>query len=90
MSKERIQELLSQLREEVRNTDVDADLEKLIGDLDDDINNVIDENAGIDAVVDIDEVVERAKAIEADFATRHPTAERFVREVIDLLVRMGI
>ena len=87
MSKERIKELLSQLREEVRNTDIDDDLNKLISDLDNDINSVIDENA---AVVDIDDVVDRAKEIEANFATRHPAAERFVREVIDLLVRMGI
>jgi vacuolar-type H+-ATPase subunit E/Vma4 len=90
MSKERIKELLSQLREEIRNTDVDADLEKLMGDLDEDISNVIDKPGGIDAVVDIEEVVDRAKEIEANFATKHPAAERFVREVIDLLVRMGI
>lgn len=90
MSKERITELLSQLREEIRNTGVDADLKKLMGDLDDDISNVIDEHAGVDAVVDIEDVVDRAKAIEANFATQHPAAERFVREVIDLLVRMGI
>jgi hypothetical protein len=90
MSKERIKVLLSQLREEIRNTDVDEELEKMMGDLDDDINNVIEANAGIDAVVDIDDVVDRAKEIEASFAIRHPTAERFVREVIDLLVRMGI
>ena len=34
--------------------------------------------------------VERAKEVEAGFATRYPTAERVMREVIDALVRMGI
>ena len=91
MSKKRVKELLSQLREEIRTTDIDDELEKLMGDLDNDIQSVIDDaDASIDAVVDIDDVVDRAKEIEANFATTHPTAERVVREVIDLLVRMGI
>jgi hypothetical protein len=39
---------------------------------------------------DVNAVVERAKELEADFATSYPTAERVMREVIDALVRMGI
>ena len=84
MSKERIKELLGQLREELRTTDIDDELEQLLSDLDDDIDHVIDDD------VDLSEVIERAKTVEANFATNYPTAERFVREVIDLLVRMGI
>jgi hypothetical protein len=91
MSKERVKNLLAQLRRELRDTDIDDELEKLIGDLDDDIQNVIDEtDVTIGGAVDMDDVVERAKELEANFATSHPTAERVVREVIDLLVRMGI
>ncbi len=86
MSKERIKELLGQLREELRTTDIDEEVERLLSDLDDDIDNVIDD----DDDVDLSEVIERAKEVEASFATNYPTAERFVREVIDLLVRMGI
>ncbi len=86
MSKERIKELLGQLREELRTTDIDEEVERLLSELDDDIDNVIDE----DDDVDLSEVIERAKEVEASFATNYPTAERFVREVIDLLVRMGI
>ena len=84
MSKERIKELLGQLREEISTTEIDDELEKLMSDLDDEIDNVVDDNADLSAVID------RAKEVEANFATKHPTAERFVREVIDLLVRMGI
>lgn len=84
MSKERIKELLGQLREELRTTDIDEELEQLLGELDDDIENVVEEDA------DLNEVIERAKQVEASFATNYPTAERFAREVIDLLVRMGI
>ena len=43
-----------------------------------------------DSLVDMDDVVDRAKELEASFATDHPTAVRVLREVVDLLVRMGI
>ena len=39
---------------------------------------------------DAGQIVERAKALEANFASGYPGAERFLREVIDALVRMGI
>ena len=84
MSNERIKDLLQQLREEIRKTDVDDEVHQLMSDLDDDIHGVIEDDADVGAVID------RAKELEASFATRHPTAERVVREVVDLLVRMGI
>lgn len=90
MSKERIKVLLAQLREEIRTTDIDDELEQLIGKLDDDIDAMSDEDAGSDGLVDMDDVVDRAKELEASFATDHPTAVRVLREVVDLLVRMGI
>ena len=84
MSKERVKELLGQLREELRKTDVDEELDKMIGELDDEIQGAVD------ATADVDDLVDRAKVLEADFASRYPAVERFMREVIDTLVRMGI
>ncbi len=84
MNNERIKELLAQLREEIRKADVDAELQQLMSDLDDDIHSVIEEDADVSLLVD------RAKELEADFATKYPAAERFMREVIDVLVRMGV
>jgi len=84
MSNERIKKLLAQLREELDSTDVDDDLQKLMGELDDEINGVTENDADVSALVD------RAKELEAGFATKHPAAERFMREVIDALVHMGI
>ena len=84
MSKERVKELLGQLREELRKTDVDEDLDKMIGELDDEIQGVVDTDA------DVNDLIDRAKVFEADFASKHPAVERFMREVIDTLVRMGI
>ena len=84
MGKDRIKELLGQLQEEIRSTDVDDELRQLINDLDKDIHGVIENDEDMSALID------RAKEMEAGFATRHPAAERFMREVIDALVRMGI
>ncbi|MDH3621488.1 MAG: DUF4404 family protein [Gammaproteobacteria bacterium] len=84
MGKDRIKELLAQLQEEIRSTDVDDELRQLINDLDKDIHGVIENDEDMSALID------RAKEMEAGFATRHPAAERFMREVIDALVRMGI
>ncbi len=84
MSKERVKELLGQLREELRKTDVDEELDRMIGELDDEVQGVVDTDA------DVSDLVDRAKGLEADFASRHPAVERFMREVIDTLVRMGI
>ena len=84
MSNERIKKLLAQLREELESTDVDDDLQKLMGELDDEIHGVIENDADVNVLVD------RAKELEAEFATKHPAAERFMREVIDALVHMGI
>jgi len=84
MGKDRIKELLAQLQEEMRSTDMDEELQTLISDLDNDIHNVIENDEDMNALID------RAKEMEAGFATRHPAAERFMREVIDALVRMGI
>lgn len=84
MNKQRIRDLLGQLREEVRNTDIDDELRDMMNDLDEGVAGVIENDADVNVVID------RAKALEANFATSHPTAERVVREVVDLLVRMGI
>jgi N-methylhydantoinase B/oxoprolinase/acetone carboxylase alpha subunit len=84
MSKNRIKALLAQLQDEIRNTDMDDELKTLVSDLDSDIHSVIDNDEEVNALID------RAKEVEAGFATRYPAAERFMREVIDALVRMGI
>ena len=47
MSKERIKDLLAQLREEIRSTDVDDELQDLIGELDHDIQGVIENDTDV-------------------------------------------
>ena len=87
MSNTQIRELLAKLQEEIQKTELDDDTRALVRDLDSDIHGLL-ETEGDKA--ETDSVVEKAKALETNFATEHPTIERFMREVIDTLVRMGI
>lgn len=84
MSNERIKDLLAQLREELDQADVDAELQQLMSDLDNDIHSVIENDSDVSALV------ERATGLEANFSVNHPAAARFMREVIDTLARMGV
>lgn len=87
MSNEEIRQLLAKLQNEIHQTDLDAETRSLVKDLDADIHGLLDSDS---AETDTVSVLERAKLLEANFATEYPTAERFMREVIDTLVRMGI
>lgn len=87
MSNSQIRELLAKLQDEVRNTELDADTRSLVQELDSDIHNLLESNSD---EPETDSLLQRAKALEANFATEHPTVERFMREVIDALARMGI
>ncbi len=87
MSTEQIKGLLAELQKEIHTTELDDETRSLVRQLDTDIQGLL----GTDAdQAEAGSVVTRAKALEANFATDHPTAERFMREVIDALVRMGI
>ncbi len=87
MSNIQIRRLLAKLRDEIQKTELDADTRTLVRELDSDIHVLLDSNAvGAEAA----SVLKRAKELEANFAIEHPTAERFVREVIEALARMGV
>ena len=87
MSNTQIRELLAKLQDEIQKTELDDDTRALVRDLDSDIHELLEEKEGIAAS---ETVLEKAKALETNFASEHPTIERFMREVIDVLVRMGI
>ena len=74
MTTEQIRDLLAKLKGELGRTELDD--ETLL-------------TAEAEAS-DTSAVVERAKELEANFAAEYPAAERFMREVIDALVRMGV
>jgi len=87
MSNREIKELLGKLRDEIRKTELDDDTVSLVRDLDADIDDLLDPEG---ERAETESVLEKARELETNFATDHPNIERFMREVIDVLVRMGI
>jgi hypothetical protein len=90
MKSDQIKETLQRLHEDLdaRNV-VDPELRRLLVKLDADIHELLGRRGGSDATATAN-LVQRLEAFEADFAVEHPTVERFVREVIDALGKMGI
>jgi len=86
MSNEEIRQLLSKLHEEIQKTELDSETQSLMRELDADIHSLANPETSDDA----NPVLERARLLEAKFATNHPTAERLTTEVINILARMGI
>jgi hypothetical protein len=88
MSDQKLKELLGSLQKTLENTDkVDSETLQLVRELDEDINRLLDPESPED---DQDSVIERAQEVETQFAIKHPTAERFLREIIDALSKVGI
>jgi len=87
MSNKQVRELLEKLQVEIQKTDLDEDTLSMVRELDTDIDDLLDPEG---TRVESDFVLEKARELETNFAAEHPTFERFMREVIDTLVRMGI
>ena len=88
MNDKSLKDLLNDLQEVLEKTEkVDPETRALVSDLDDEIDRLLDPESADD---DFDSVVDHAKSIETRFAVDHPVAERFLREIIDALSRVGI
>ena len=87
MSNEKIRELLAKLHDAVQETELDADTRSSLRELDADIHDLLDSGTSRQK---ISSVTERAKLLEAKFAISHPAVERFMREVIDTLAKIGV
>ncbi len=83
-----LKELLNGLNEALENTDpVDEETLALVHELDEEIHRLTEAGAQVD---DVEGVLDQAKSMETRFAVDHPVAERFLREIIDALSRVGI
>jgi len=83
LSNRRLTELLAELNRELEDRgELDAGTRALLEKLNDDIARL---TGGEDATP-----LNRARQLESRFATEHPVAERIVRELADLLAKMGI
>jgi len=83
---EKIKALAMQLREELQKADQpDTEALELLQSLDTDLQRVITQEQELE--LDINDVLTQ---LESRFATEHPVAERYVRDIIDALSKMGI
>jgi hypothetical protein len=88
MTSQNLKDQLNKLHDVLEKTDqVDSETRELVRDLDDEINRLLDPDSADD---DYDSVVDHARAVETRFAVKHPVAERFLREIIETLSKVGI
>ena len=82
MSNNEIKDLLGKLRDEIGKTELDDDTLSLVRDLDADIDDLLDPEGDR---AETDSVLEKARELETNFATEHPSIERFMREFMTYL-----
>ena len=88
MSENELKHLLNRLNDALENTDsVDEETLALVRELDEEIHRLTEGGA---EPADYDNVLDQAKSVETRFAVDHPVAERFLREIIDALAKVGI
>jgi hypothetical protein len=87
MSNEKVRELLAKLHDEVQTTELDEATRSSLRKLDSDIHDLLNSPT---PETKISLVLERAELLETRFAIGHPTVERFMREVIDTLAKIGV
>jgi hypothetical protein len=88
MTKQKLKELLSSLQDTLEHTErVDAETLDLVRELDAEIHRLTEAGA---SSIEYEGALDQAKSMEARFAVDHPVAERFLREIIDALAKVGI
>ncbi len=87
MSEDRVKELLSELLNELQQTDgVDVELLVTVKQLETDVAELINPEMASEENTALDDAI----ALEASFAVSHPVAEKLIRELINSLSRIGI
>lgn len=86
MKNRTLQDLVAQLGKELqRAEDVDIESRKTLQELNSGVEHLPHASAP-----DVDDLLERIKALETRFAADHPTIERLARELADTIAKMGI
>jgi hypothetical protein len=87
MDKASLKQALERLHRDLADsTEVDPELKELLGTLDDDIHQLLED----DTDGHTQGLVERAESLAARFRADHPRLEPIFREVIDTLGRIGV
>ena len=87
MDKASLKQALERLHRDLADsTEVDPELKELLGTLDKDIHQLLEDDSAGHA----HGLVERAESVAARFRADHPRLEPIFREVIDTLGRIGV
>lgn len=88
MPEKDLKTLLRELNEILDNTEeLDPETRAMVVELEDDIDRLLDTE---DEGMDFDTFREGAQSLQARFRAEHPTADRFLREIMDMLAKVGI
>lgn len=88
MTDQKLKQLLNSLQEAMEQTEkIDSETLELVRELDEEIHRLTEAGAQAN---DVEGVLDQAKSMETRFAVDHPITERFLREIIDALSRVGI
>jgi septal ring factor EnvC (AmiA/AmiB activator) len=89
MPKQEIRAALERLHAELEQAPpLDEDLRRMLVEVDADIHQALHQRQTESAQVH--GLRDRVEALAADLAVQHPAAERFLRELVDALGRMGV
>ena len=90
MQKENLKSLLKQLHEGLLNTEqIDDEVKSLLQGLSEDIQQVLSNDDTPDDPI-FSALSERSQAMSARFAAKHPKLEPVLRELGDMLDKMGV
>lgn len=88
MPEQELKQLLNKLRQALEDAEsIDTETLQIVRELEQDLDRLM---ARESANPDFEPLKQRAQSLEARFAVEHPAAERFFREIIDLLAKVGI
>ena len=87
MNKSNIKELLEELKTEIESTEVDSETRTILHSLELEIHGMLNDTSTERSSTTM---METAELLETRFASKHPVAEGFAREIIDALAKMGI
>lgn len=89
MANDRLRSLLQDVHASLEDQpNLDEETLRLVQELDRDIHRLV--ASGGASPAEYDSVLEQAQVLETRFAAEHPIAERFFREIIDVLAKVGI
>ena len=87
MEKTELKELLLQLQSALKETDqLDPELEQMVEEIDQDLHRLADEHDHSP----LEDLEDRIESAAVNFEANHPRTSGILREVADLLAKMGI